>query len=104
MVIINTIDIEIAHQHVLINLLKTYLPDTTVWAYGSRTNGTSHSGSDLDIVAFIQKKQRSQVSLLKEAFEESNLPFRVDLFIWDEIPKSFQKNILQKHIILIEKP
>lgn len=34
----------------LIALLEIYLPDVVVWAYGSRVNGRSHDGSDLDLV------------------------------------------------------
>ncbi len=31
-------------------LLCERLPDVEVWAYGSRVNGRSHDGSDLDLV------------------------------------------------------
>ncbi len=31
-------------------LLREHLPDVEVWAYGSRVNGRSHDGSDLDLV------------------------------------------------------
>ena len=31
-------------------LLHKHLPDVEVWAYGSRVNGRSHDGSDLDLV------------------------------------------------------
>ena len=30
---------------------------------------------------------------LKEAFEESNLPFRVDVFVWDSTPECFKRRI-----------
>ena len=32
------------------------------------------------------KMQSSQANDLREAFEESDLPIRVDLFLWDELP------------------
>ncbi len=38
----------------------------------------------------------------REAFDVSYLPFRVDLFSWDEIPESFQDNIRVAHIVLSE--
>ena len=31
-------------------LLQEDLPNVEVWAYGSRVNGRSHGGSDLDLV------------------------------------------------------
>ena len=34
----------------LLAFLEIYLPDVEVWAYGSRVNGRSHYGSDLDLV------------------------------------------------------
>ncbi len=32
-------------------LLSEHVPGVEVWAYGSRVNGESHEGSDLDLVA-----------------------------------------------------
>jgi len=49
--------------------------------------------SDLDIVVFPNEKQKHRLPLLKEAFEESNLSFRVDLLEWDSLPDSFKANI-----------
>jgi type I restriction enzyme S subunit len=39
---------------------------------------------------------------LKEALEESNLPFRVDLLVWDKLPENFQRNIEEGYMVLIE--
>ena len=36
------------HGRVLQALLREHLPGVEVWAYGSRVNGRSHDGSDLD--------------------------------------------------------
>ncbi|NOQ77584.1 MAG: nucleotidyltransferase domain-containing protein [Methylococcaceae bacterium] len=82
------------------SFLKQYLPNTEVWAYGSRVKGTASSYSDLDLVAFTCSSQQSAVFDLKEAFEESDLPFRVDLFSWGEIPKQFQENIKRDKVLL----
>ncbi|MGC5098445.1 hypothetical protein ACPXA0_25945, partial [Escherichia coli] len=67
-----------------------------------RVKWTSRPQSDLDMVVFIAPDQKSQVYNLKEAFEESNLPFRVDLFVWDEVPEQFRKNIKTAHVVLQE--
>lgn len=79
-------------------LLKQYVPHTRVWAFGSRVKFTAHPASDLDLVAFISKEQELQFSLLKEALEESDLPFRVDLHDWNELPETFHKNIRSNYV------
>lgn len=81
-------------------LIKQYIPNMPVWFYGSRVAHTARPNSDLDMVVFAEPNQRADVSELKEAFEESDLPFRIDLFIWDEIPESFHANIKKQHVVV----
>lgn len=87
----------------ILRLLGEHLPDVTVWVYGSRVNGKARPQSDTDMVVFSLPEQEPQVFDLKEAFEESDLPFRVDLFIWDDVPEKFKENIEQEHVVLMEK-
>jgi predicted nucleotidyltransferase len=87
-------------RDILVSLICRFLPRTPVWAFGSRVKGTSRPWSDLDLVAFTHAEQRLQVSLLKEALEESNLPFRVDLLEWDGLPERFKANIKAGYVIL----
>ncbi len=65
--------------------------------------GTSRPRSDLDLVVFATPAQQRQVGDLRKAFEESNLPFRVDLFVWDEVPESFRTRIAAAHVALVER-
>lgn len=89
-------------QHgLLLALIGRFLPDTQVWAFGSRVKGLARSSSDLDLLFFIRPEQRSQLFALHEALEESALPFRVDLLIWDEIPEHFRENIQQAYYPLV---
>lgn len=83
-------------------LLTKHLPQTTVWLYGSRITGTSRPASDLDMVVFIDKAQRPKLADLKEAFEESRLPFRVAVFAWDELPEHFQSRIQKEHLVFVQ--
>ena len=99
--VVPPIDISIEQHETILMLLQRYLPGTTAWVYGSRAKWTSRPGSDLDLVVFAQPGQYNQVGELREAFEESNLPFRVDLFVWGDIPDSFRKNIREQHVELI---
>lgn len=79
-------------------ILRRHIPDAAVWAYGSRVKGTATDKSDLDMVAFSNVEK--QIQSLREDFDESNLPFRVDIFAWDQIPEQFRENIKQKYYIV----
>lgn len=97
------IDLTDAQRREIVLLLKHYLPNTEVWAYGSRVKSTAKPCSDLDLIAFASKDKRAAVANLKEAFEESSLPFRVDFFVWNEVPEQFHKNIMAEKVVLQEK-
>ncbi|MBJ6751488.1 nucleotidyltransferase family protein [Geomonas anaerohicana] len=99
----DSIDLTTDQLKSLLSLLISYIPDTEVWTYGSRIKGTSRPSSDLDLVVFAEREQRERLAALKEALEESDLPFRVDVMVWDEVPDSFRKNILEHYVVLIEK-
>ncbi len=98
------IDISIEQRETILTLLERHLPGTVAWVYGSRAKWTSRPQSDLDLVVFAAPEQRSQVAALRDAFEESDLPFRVDLFVWGEVPKSFHEKIEAEHVELTPKP
>ena len=94
------IDITTEDRKTILALLQRHLPGTTAWVYGSRVKWTSRPQSDLDLVVFATPEQRRQVGDLREAFEESNLPFRVDLFVWDDVPEAFRKQIETEHVVM----
>lgn len=95
------LDVTPDQRKILLDLLNDYLPGVTVWAYGSRIKGTARPQSDLDLAVFASAEHKRSVAALKEALEESQLPFRVDLFVWDEIPAQFRDNIQQAHVVLV---
>ncbi len=99
-----TIDITAAQQRIILAEIRRHLPDITVWAYGSRAKWTSRPQSDLDLVAFTQPEQDAQVESLREALEESDLPFRVDLFVWDKVPQAFRREIKAEYVVLLDGP
>ncbi len=84
----------------VLDLTGKYLPGVEVWAYGSRVRGDPRRYSDLDLVAFTAPGQSAQAANLREAFEESDLPIRVDLFLWEEIPDSFHRQIEKEYAVL----
>lgn len=94
------IDLTPNQRRAVLRLIQACLPDTEVWAYGSRVKRTSRPSSDLDLIALAGARQRQQVSDLREAFEESDLPFRVDVLVWDEVPDSFREEIERERVVL----
>jgi len=95
------VDMHPRDREILCSLLSRYLPDTPVWVYGSRVTGNAMPWSDLDLVVFTKAEQKYRLSLLKEALEESNLPFRIDLLEWDWLPDDFKANIEASHAVLV---
>ena len=88
-------------------ILKQHVPQTVVWAYGSRVNGNSHEASDLDLVIrnpdCLQKPQ-DNLATLKQAFINSDLPFLVDIMDWAYLPECYRTEIEKKQLVLIYKP
>lgn len=94
------IDITTKQRETLLGLLHQFLPGVVVWAYGSRVKRTAKPGSDLDLVAFTTPGQGPLVSELREALDESNIPFLVDLHVWDEVPSRFHDIIRAEYVVL----
>jgi uncharacterized protein len=76
------------------NILNRFVPEAEIIVFGSRIHGTAKPWSDLDLA--IKADSSLDWKLLeeiKEAFQESELPFRVDLLDWNEITVAFRKAI-----------
>lgn len=91
----------VAERQTVLEILGQHLPSTTAWAYGSRAEGTARPTSDLDLVVFAAPDDMPRIGDLRDAFDESNLPFRVDLFVWGAVPRSFRENIRRRHVVLV---
>jgi len=96
------IDITTGQRKMLLALLRRFVPGVAVWAYGSRVKWTARPDSDLDLVAFTTPDQRRRVPELKEALDESNLPFLVDVHVWNEVPECFHDIIRKEYVVLQE--
>jgi len=98
------IDLDPEDHAVVAGLLRLHVPGCEVLAYGSRVSGTAGPHSDLDL-AVVGASEVGPFALmdLREAFDESYLPFRVDVMDWNAIPASFREEITSKHVILQHK-
>ena len=68
--------------------------------FGSRVRPTHNQYSDLDLCAMDDIPDVTK-SCINEAFEESNLPFKVDIIEWNKISTDFQMLIKNSLIPLI---
>lgn len=89
-------------RRILLNIFASTDFPLEVWAYGSRVTGTSHDGSDLDLVMRCpgQKLPLDTIHDLKEKVQNSNISILVEMFDWDRLPESFHKNILNNYEVL----
>lgn len=92
------------HLEVIKKILKKHIPDCEVRVFGSRINKKTKPYSDLDIAVMGSKKlSRRILYSLKDAFAESDIPFRVDVLDWHAISKEF-KHVVDKDYKVIQKP
>ena len=82
-------------------ILAKHVPDREVWAFGSRVTGKAKPSSDLDIAVMGNSKlSRETLVLIKEDFEESTLPFTVDVLDWNNLSEEFRRHIKEAHDII----
>lgn len=89
--------IEITPQHTLIvqTILEKFLPvNSTVFVFGSRAKGNIKPHSDLDLAIDAQQPLSMEtVGALNEAFDESLLPYKVDIVDLNAIDTEFKQVI-----------
>ena len=95
------IDLNPKHLKTIQYILAEYIPEYEVRAFGSRVKWTAKDYSDLDL-AIIGSKPLNlrQKRRLAEAFEESNLPIRIDLLDWQSISEGFKKVISERYEVI----
>lgn len=98
------IDLPIEHYKKLVFYLKAFVPDSKVLAFGSRVNGTAQELSDIDLVLINPNdpaQATGELSRLRSALQESDLPYLVDIHDWSELPEQFKHTIESKHVQLL---
>lgn len=84
----------------LTNIFEEYCPKAEIWAYGSRVNGDSHNGSDLDLAVKSFNNSDCNIFELKNKISDSNIPFLVDILEFENLPESFQKEITKNYVVI----
>ena len=96
------IDIRAEHLRIVQDVLRQHLPNgVKVWVFGSRASWMTKDSSDLDLAlegeACVLPRT---LSMLEAAFEESDLPFAVDIVDISRIGKSFRQIVAKQRIPL----
>ena len=91
------------HRALLESILSLFPEIAEARAFGSRVNGTTHEGSDLDLLVSANENSRIDLPRLSAAFQESYLPFKVDVFDRSYLPKNMLMNILEENEVVYEK-
>ncbi len=85
------LNIEQRHMEIITGILSKY--PYSFYAFGSRAKGNAKKFSDLDL-CFVEDISFHTLSKITEDFEESDLPFKVDLINWATCKKTFQDLII----------
>ena len=87
------------------SILSKHLPlGAVVWVFGSRATGVARSFSDLDLAIDIgEPLSLEKLAGLAHDFDESNLPYKVDVVDWATISEAFRKNIEDERMEIFKK-
>ena len=96
------VDIRPDHLQIVQDILLKHLPaGVKIWVFGSRANWTTKDSSDLDIALESENKLSHKVlGALKDAFEDSALPYTVDVADLNRIGDSFKKIVESQKVLL----
>ena len=95
------LDLEEKYKEFIKTSIKNILPNVKIYIYGSRVKGTAQKYSDVDIAIKCQEKIPFDKFLtLKAFFEDSTLPYQVDLIDLDSISEKFS-NLIKDDLVEI---
>lgn len=95
------ITLEPRERKIVKKILQKYLPECEIRVFGSRLDPTPKKYADLDL-ALVDKNKipREILFAVQTEFEESDLPFRVDLLDWHRLSDEFRAIIANRYEIL----
>ena len=98
------VDIRGDHLRIVQDVLRRHLPDgVTVWVFGSRATWMTKDSSDLDLALEGDTAIPARsLFTLEVAFEDSDLPFAVDIVDVRRINERFRRIVAQQRVRLPE--
>ena len=95
--------VPINYLQYILEQIKSYIPDSTIWVFGSRIKGSHRPSSDLDLAVLCDKETaKRQLLRLNEIFIESDIPFKIQLLDFYRLPVNIQKNIKKQYFVLYQ--
>ena len=74
--------------------------DATVVFFGSRASGSASVASDIDVAVLPRRPlPTGLLSRIREALEESHVPYRVDVVDLSSVDPAFRKRVLETGVI-----
>lgn len=78
------------------SILMKYPEVETVHIFGSRAMGNHKPGSDIDLAIINKGVNPQTIAQIKSDFEDSSLPFRVDILSYPELRHENLKNHIDR--------
>ncbi len=96
------IDVASKDLATVISILRRLVPEFEVRIIGSRIQGVADGSSDLDLVIMTTTPLSIGIRAdLREAFSESDLPFKVDILDWASVNPAYKK-LVGSHMIVLK--
>ena len=97
------LDLSPEHRRIVLQVLAEHLPrGCKVWVFGSRATGRARRYSDLDLTIDAGRRLTlDEAAILRETFEESDLPYQVDIVDWHAIDDRFRGLIAAERVLLL---
>lgn len=91
---------ELKKIHDLLQAFFGNLSDAKIYLFGSRATGKQKDYSDIDLAINSKAKNLHQsISLLKEEWEKSSIPYNVDIVLWSDISKAYLPRIRKEKFL-----
>ncbi|MFH0800328.1 MAG: nucleotidyltransferase domain-containing protein [Pseudomonadota bacterium] len=89
----------------ILSVLENLLPaGSQAYFFGSRMNSTFSEGSDLDLlIAANAPIGLDVIAKIRDMFEESDLPFKVDILDNSSLTPSMRQNIMKHAALVLQK-
>ena len=95
------LDINDREWETVSRILQASVPACEVWAFGSRVQARAKPYSDLDLAVLAgQPLSLETRAVLTEAFDESDLPFKVDVVDLSAASPGFCAIIESRHLVV----
>ena len=98
------VDIRADHLEIVQDILRSHMPaGFEVWVFGSRANWTTKDSSDLDLAVAGRMPELDYRIMgdLEVAFEESDLPYTVDVVDLKDVSPEFQNIVDSQKVLLL---